>query len=560
MADIFVEEEICGNIFHDPKFFEHFLSGPLTKLDAVLKYCRKSNVYAQRTNSWNSTPRVTRRSGSEPPLLKFLNTIIRGTHATSSPNPRVPSFDRAGILYSSVVDLCKDAETFIRAFASLMMLDRADEGFDTFFSTKKNADNLIVYYLDLPSDVIPQSDSDHEESPTRKFQVREILRHGSDIVGSATTVLLLREAFKPTKREPTYMPTRGKGKRKRAEAAPVEEERIGDTSYILKIVWRDPREFKESDLYEKTNGMYGLAQHTWAHDASRRCTCAEPKEECTTCVVEVGHIAGLEVCEVLSDLVFTRKEFDPQGDDKEGPELDTSEYFRATRKRSRLVYSYIMMSSIGVPLDDAETPHQYMNAVLDAATRQAYRVFNLGYIHRDISDGNILMLKPEQVFSRREWKEPVTELSDIQDEDIRNSEQKLREVVAKLDRDPTGMLIDFNLCVQHSGNTPVESKSEHSGNTPVESKSEVEFHGFRKRMAEMMPFGRRKRRRPNTTKSYAFRDTSEPPPSDSEAEIPVVEYRTGTRPFMSAAVLGSTFGKPYRHTYLDDLESVFWLV
>ncbi|CAE6451568.1 unnamed protein product [Rhizoctonia solani] len=639
MADLFVEEEILGNIFHDPKFFEHFLSGPSAKLDAILKYCSRSSVYAQRANSWNPNSRVTRRSGSEPPLLKLLNTIIRGTHTTGSSEPNTTStgptlfvdwpaenvptdiekhqlpdyllfdsiarnwlgvrtavrlmslpghrkmgmvhlaryakamfshqlhrrhiyhlmicgteatfvrFDRAGVLYSSVVDISKDARTFIRAFASLIMLNRADEGFDPIFSTKLNADNLIVYYLELPSDAIPsQSDSDDDESPTRKFQVREIVRHNGDIVGNATTVLLLREVLKPVERNVKPLP-RGRGKRKRAEAAPApaEEERIADTSYIMKIVWRDPNEFNESDLYEKTDGMYGLAQHTWARDASARCTCAEPKEECTTCVVEVGHIAGLEVCDILTDLIFTEDEFDPNGADKEGPEIDTSEYFRATRRRPRLVYSYILMSSIGVPLREARTPRQYMNAVLDAVLGY-WRLFNLGYIHRDISDGNILMLKPDQAVTRREWKEPVTDLSDIEDEDVRKSEQKLREVVAQLNRDPTGMLIDFNLCVQHSGKTPVESKSE------------IEFHGFRKGMSEMFdPAGQRKRQRPDTTKSYAYRDTSEPPP-ECEDEVPVIEFRTGTRPFMSAAVLGSTFGKPYRHSYLDDLESFFWLI
>ncbi|KAG8762444.1 hypothetical protein FRC11_009398 [Ceratobasidium sp. 423] len=638
MGDLTVEEEIYGNIFHDPNFFEHFLSGPSTKLDAILKYCRRSNVYAQRTNCWNPTTRVTRRSGTEPPLLKFLNMIIRGVHATSPPDPNIPSsapalfvdwpaqerpsdlekhqlpdyllfdpivrdwpgvrtavklmtlpghrkmgmvhlaryaknmfayqlhrrhvyhlmicgteatfarFDRAGVLYSSVVDLCKDAETFIRAFASLMMLGRADEGYDPHFTTRKNADDLIVYYFDLPADAtLSQAGPDHGKPPSRKFQVNKILCRRSDIVGSATTVLLLRDVLEPTEPKVKPKPTRGKGKRKRVEAAPVEEEpRIGDTSYILKIVWRDPKEVKESDLYEKTNGMYGLAQHVWARDASRRCTCAEPKEECTTCVVEVGHIEGLEVCDILDDLIFTREEFNPKGEDKEGPELDTSEYRPATRRRLPLVYSYILMSSVGMYIDNAETPHQYMNAVLDAILGY-WRLFNLGYIHRDISDGNVLLLRPGQVFAQREWETPVTDLADIQDEEIRKSEEKLREVVAKLNRDPIGILLDFDRCVQHSGSVPVESKSE------------KEFHAHRMHIPDILELGLGKRQRTNTTKSYAFRDTSEPP-ADWGAAPPEIEFRTGTRPFMSAAVLGSTSGKPYRHSYLDDLESFFWLI
>ncbi|CAE6428851.1 unnamed protein product [Rhizoctonia solani] len=187
-----------------------------------------------------------------------------------------------------------------------------------------------------------------------------------------------------------------------------------------------------------------------------------------------------------------------------------------------------------------------MGAVLDAVLGY-WRIFNLGYIHRDISDGNIMILQPDQAFIRREWKEPVTELSDIEDEDIRDSEQKLREVVASLNRDPIGMLLDFNLCVEHSGKEPVESKSE------------IEFHGSRKRMSGIFDVGSRKRQRPNITKCYAYRESSEPL-SDCEAEAPVIEYRTGTIPFMATGVLGSTFSKPYRHSYLDDLESFFWLI
>ncbi|KAJ1302789.1 hypothetical protein OPQ81_003096 [Rhizoctonia solani] len=633
MSDLTVEEEIYGNIFHNPKFFEHFLSGPSTKLDAVLKYCRKTNVYAQRTNSWNPTSRIMRRTSSEPPLLKLLNTIVRGAHVASSTSSRASSivpalfidwlgetvetdmekheipefvlfdgitrdwpgvrtivklmrlpghrkmgmvhlaryaktmfarqphrrhiyhimicgteatfvrFDRAGVLYSSVVDLCKDAETFIRALASLMMLARGDEGFHPFFSLKKNADNIIVYYLDLPDGIFH---SDAEPGKTRKFQVKKILRHGNDIVGSATTVLLLREVLESAERKINPMPTRGRGKRKRIETVVEEEERFDDASYVLKIVWRDPKEVKESDLYEKTDGMYGLAQHIWADDAARRCTCIGTEEECTTCVVEVGHIEGLEVCDVLSNLIFSKREFDPNGDNKEGPELDTSKYRPATRKRLHRICSYIVMSSIGMPLGDAGTPREYMSAILDAILGY-WRLFNLGYIHRDISDGNVMMLQPEQVFKRREWKNPVTELADIQDEQIRESEQKLREVVARLGRDPIGMLADFDRCVRHSGRVPVKSKSE------------VEFHAQRKRIAGMFNFGPRKRQRPSVTECYAFRDTSEPP-SDCEFEQPVEEFRTGTMPFMSAAVLGSTFGKPYRHSYLDDLESFFWLI
>ncbi|CAE6407039.1 unnamed protein product [Rhizoctonia solani] len=635
MCDLTIEEELYGNLFHDPNFFEHFLSGPPARLDAVLKYCRKTTVYTQRGNRWSPNTRVTRRSIPEPPLLKLINTIVRGVHSTTPSNPsaspavfldwpaqkaptdmeecqlpnyitfdgairdwaglrmavkvmRLPGhrkmgmyhlstyarkmfteqlhrrhiyyllvcgteatfvrFDRAGVLYSSAIDLCKDAETFIRAFASLMMLDRADEGYDPYFSTKLNSDDLIVYYLDLPIEATqPESDADRRNSSTRKFQVREILCHRPEIVGNATTVLRLCDVLEPIKREVEPEPIRGKGKRKRTEPALVEkEERIGDTSYIMKITWRSARAVNESEIYEKVDGMYGLSQRVWARDASTRCTCANPNDECPTCVVEVGHIDGLEVCDILSNLIFSKEEFDPDGEDDEGPELDTNEYRPASRKRQHRIYSYVLMSSVGVPLAEAESPHQYMKAMLDAVLGY-WRLFNLGYIHRDISDGNVLMLKPDQAFAWKEWENPSFELSEIEDEELRKSEEKLREVMAKLGRDPIGVLADFDLC------------SEHSASTPVETKSEIEFHAFRKRPRDRTPLSPRKRQRRDVTKCYSFRDTSEPPPDEGMENLKI-DYRTGTTPFMSTSALGSTFGKPYRHSYLDDLESFFWLI
>ncbi|QRW22319.1 kinase domain protein [Rhizoctonia solani] len=630
-----LEKAIKDKILHDPNFFEHFLSGPPDRLDTVLKYCQRSGVYVQRKNHWNPNTRFTRSSGDGTPLLRLLNTIVRGVHSMTPSDPNVPlalflnrptmnipeeatehdlpdyllfdgttrgwqgvrtavkvmtlpeyrkmgmrhlsicaaetfkdqidrrhiyslmvcgteatfvRFDRAGILYSSAIDLCKNAETFIRAFTSLMILDRVDEGYDPYFSTKLDSNGSIVYYLDLPIESgHPLLAPAHVNSSTRKFQVKGVIYRHPEIAGNGTTVLRLCEVLKPIRREIKPKPRRGKGKKKRIKPIPVEEEqeeRIGDTSYILKIAWRDTEALKEADIYEEVDGMYGLVQYIWARDIPRPCTCTEPEAECPTCVVEIAHIDGLETCDNLANIQFPEASGN-DGKNKEGSKLDTSQYRPAPIKRRHYIYSYGLMSSVGVPLETAKNPEQFMNAMLDAVLGY-WRLFNLGYIHRDISEGNILMLEPGQKFVWREWENPGFELSDIEDEDLRQSEEKLRKVIAELDRDPVGVLIDYDLCVRHSADTPVETKSE------------TEFHACRKRPRDT-PLTPCKRQRRDLTKCYSFRDTSEPPGDGSTRGIDI-DYRVGTSSFMSASALGSTYGKPYRHSYLDDIESFFWSI
>jgi hypothetical protein len=189
------------------------------------------------------------------------------------------------------------------------------------------------------------------------------------------------------------------------------------------------------------------------------------------------------------------------------------------------------MTSVGVPVENAENPRQYMNAVLDAVLGKFdrhfvlvlysflpgyWRLFNLGYLHRDISDGNVFMLELNQQFAWKEWINPSFEVSDIEDEELRRSEEKLREVIVKLDRDPVGVLVDFDLA------------SKHSASNPITTGGEVEFHSSRKRRREESPPGPDKRQRLDLTRCFSQRDMSEPPPSDYTQEY-TTDYRTVSR-------------------------------
>lgn len=87
-----------------------------------------------------------------------------------------------------------------------------------------------------------------------------------------------------------------------------------------------------------------------------------------------------------------------------------------------------------------------------------WRLVNLGILHRDISEGNVMLLRTGQTFARREWKETSSSFTPTSDLLV-DSEKELERVLAKLDRDPTGMLLDFDLHTTHSSTEPPNNLS-----------------------------------------------------------------------------------------------------
>lgn len=73
-------------------------------------------------------------------------------------------------------------------------------------------------------------------------------------------------------------------------------------------------------------------------------------------------------------------------------------------------------------------------------------------MHRDISDGNVMMLSEEQTFSQRmqtEEERPMN-VSRLESKALADSKKALRKVLKELgDRKPTGMLSDFDLSMRH---------------------------------------------------------------------------------------------------------------
>jgi hypothetical protein len=222
----------------------------------------------------------------------------------------------------------------------------------------------------------------------------------------------------------------------------------------------------------------------------------------------------------------------------------------------------------------------------------------MGILHRDISEGNVMMLRTGQRFMRREWKEEQAETHEIQDEVLAESEKKLREVLSKLDRDPTGMLSDFDLHTTHSSAasrlaptqepTPTDGNAQIGSGQPSPSIPSPEDQVAMCRNA--------KKRKTNSYGSVPIQSAQPQASADQQLKGAaedtrahtslmrgthrLIDFRTvsyssclqsyscflilislqGTPAFMSSRVLKVLPGVKYRHTFLDDLESFFWVI
>ncbi|KDN48241.1 hypothetical protein RSAG8_02833, partial [Rhizoctonia solani AG-8 WAC10335] len=607
--DACIELELHNAIFHDPRFVERFLSGDRDKLQNIEEHCRTNNSHYNSTREWL----ITESAPDEPvlyePIVNILNTIKRAVDQVHPPpsspvagapaeppqlfvdshNTAIPSdladtnlikpdlvlfqdshrhwesvrmpvkiktspglhkagmkqlsgyaratfahqlhrrhlygmlvcrteatfvrFDRAGILYSKRIDVVKDGKAFTRAFASLLMLDRVDEGYDPAFTFERNEEGRLVYYIDLPESAFVKasrkSTSIGRHGRMQRFKVTEILYHRGSICGRATIVLRIREELE-------------------TEAQDTKE-------YALKIIWRDPEHGSEGEILGQIHGRFGLAQSTWHCDVSM-----------TDKTVQVD---GLQVCDKLRDIYIV---VPPEGAG-EAQQIDTTECRPTSHVRPLRMYSYILMESIGVPLWQAESPRRFLTVVLDAILGY-WGAFNLSIIHRDISDGNVLMLNADQEFSRKEWLEPRTEDSRIQDPALIESEATLRSILEEIGhRDPTGILTDFDLSALH----PPVSKHTTAASASPSTTETVSSRPPRRRLEEDTPEPTSKRRKTNTHTAAPIVPVADPGQEQTKVGPEVRTQREKQRliDFRTTEV-----GTRYNHHFLDDLESFFWLI
>ncbi|KAG8729493.1 hypothetical protein FRC10_003860 [Ceratobasidium sp. 414] len=202
------------------------------------------------------------------------------------------------------------------------------------------------------------------------------------------------------------------------------------------------------------------------------------------------------------------------------------------------------MSTVGEPLWAAESPRRLLEAVLDSILDRIrggyWRLFNKGVLHRDISDGNVMMLQEGQRFDHREWKEEQPTTDSTADPRTSSSEELLWQYLKKLGRDPRGVLSDFDLSA-----TRPEMEKTFFGNT-------LDERNTPKPPATVEP-----------RRSTRHKENSQPsstPTLHSGKGLKKIDFRTGTPTFMSSRVLRVPIGQPYKHHLLDDLESFFWLI
>ncbi|KAG9084171.1 hypothetical protein FS749_005430 [Ceratobasidium sp. UAMH 11750] len=197
------------------------------------------------------------------------------------------------------------------------------------------------------------------------------------------------------------------------------------------------------------------------------------------------------------------------------------------------------MSTVGEPLWAAESPRRLLEAVLDAILGY-WRLFNKGVLHRDISDGNVMILPEGQQFDHREWKEERPTTDGTTDSRTNKSDELLRQYLERLDRDPRGVLSDFDL---HTARSQMEKM----------------FFGdiLAERDTSTPPTSVEPRR---STRQKEQSQSSSAPVVRPEKKIKKIDFRTGTPTFMSYRVLSVPVGQRYKHHFLDDLESFFWLI
>ncbi|KAG8775878.1 hypothetical protein FRC12_001224 [Ceratobasidium sp. 428] len=659
--DRFLESEMQGTIFCDPKFVENFLSVDSTRLQTVLEDCEdgldalrfndritrerqlydsirevlniiKAAVDGENTDQFLNvsaepiTAHYDDMAGIKPDLVLFegdthhwetvrtpievkrqatylktgmkqLTRYARAVFAHQLHRRHLYGlvvckweatfvrFDRSGILHSKPMDI--RSQEFREAFAGLMMLDEEAFGYDTAFTTRPRRDGRLEFYVDLPAEAFPPEEgvvtTTNEEPdsatgapgpsnspggirrlPTRRLKVMERLCHRKSIRGRATIVLRVREVIQAgtsddLEEAPKSVKTRGQ--KKNAQASPKLPEKLGTQDYVLKLMWRDPNKRMEGEVLERLVGTYGVAQHMWHSDVFK--TCSSPDcggsldDSCGGCVDRTPGRARMLITKNLTDLNIAIPE-EAQGEEETVyREVETNEYSEVYAKRTSRIYCRLLMSTVGSPLCSAESPRQLLQAVLDAILGY-WGLVNKGLLHRDISDGNVLMLQEGRGYNKQEWKnqqEPVGG----QDVSQAESEKLLQNVLKTLGRDPSGILNDFDLFTTHNQmgasffDEPTSEGDESAGRVMKRRKLDSSTS------TTIPSTVSGKGKAPET---YGSQESSltQVANADKGASCKDVDFRTGTPTFMSYRVLKIPIGERYQHSFMDDLESFFWVI
>ncbi|KAJ1303547.1 hypothetical protein OPQ81_011731 [Rhizoctonia solani] len=485
-------------------------------------------------------------------------------------------FDRSGIVHSQPIDMLHDLDKFQTAFAGLMMLDRGAFGYDTAFTTEHTPEGL-EYYVDLPAAAFPLlcASSPHKsrQLPPRKFKVMERLCHRKSINGRATIVLRLREVRQRTGRstpEPASAGPVTRSNRKRLQRAePTWEEVPGGRDYALKLMWRDPNKAQEGEVLKLLEGEYGVVQCQWYSDALQwDSSCHElGATSCHKCCDATPAQPTLQQIKNLGDLDV---EVPPEEDGNEPQfvEVDTNGFVgECYAHRMTRIYTWALFSTVGRLLWTAESPRRFLEAILDSILGY-WLVFNRGILHRDISDGNILIAEPGEGYRLRKWElEQESSANAVQNHPLAESRRLAQETIKQLGREPSGSLSDFDLFVTHSRMeheffSRFLTKKRICGleEPPIEAEAEAEAGPTSKRFRQDSDSSCNPDMGESRGKSLSVKPNFSPIMVPSNKAYKLIDFRTGTPTFMSIRVLRVIVGERYEHYFMDDLESFFWLI
>ncbi|KAG8705659.1 hypothetical protein FRC08_001525 [Ceratobasidium sp. 394] len=295
----------------------------------------------------------------------------------------------------------------------------------------------------------------------------------------------------------------------------------------------------------------------WHSDVFKACGCGRMMDDsCGDCLDRTPNRDQVLVTRNTTDIDIEIPE--EKEEETQYKEVETSKYLEAYADRTSRIYCRLLMSTVGSPLCSAESPRQLLEAVLGAILGY-WRLVNMGLLHRDISDGNVLMLREEYGYNKREWKVPRSTTDEL-DAGLTESERPLQDVPGCLARGPAGMLNDFDLFTTHG-----ELGAAFFGDSPSEDIEDKADEPGSKRQK----LNSRAAASTHSPKSGKGKEREESKPgeqtlgravgAEQRARQPA-DFRTGTPTYMSARVLKIKLGRRYEHHFMDDLESFFWLI
>ncbi|KZT39927.1 hypothetical protein SISSUDRAFT_563802 [Sistotremastrum suecicum HHB10207 ss-3] len=255
-------------------------------------------------------------------------------------------FDRAGIILSTEISVDQDPTLVLQALFGCLRL--AEDSLDTSISCSQGRMLLLG----------------NEDVQSSLWGVEATLFHNAEFPGSGSRVLLVRDESNP------------------------------GTQLVLKDWWRDTQAVNEGEVFRSVSGLFGLPRY---HSHWTVCN-LDGSPQTTHCISE--------------DLQLHPSFLRDEDDEVYDFEADQESEGGATigLERPLLIHSRLLMEGQGEHLlKFRDNPRIVLSAIHDAILGH-WSLFQAGYLHDDVSYGNILVLptpipaKQFQNYSRSEAK------------------------------------------------------------------------------------------------------------------------------------------------------------